>query len=283
MELEFYEDAVGDCVVCGEDATGSRYWLGMTAAQWAVVRAYVEEITPETIDIIEEVIMERVPPGIFIIWETGPIELDEQGVESIESRAESFVKVLNLSDVGYEITLESENLSEALIYFRVRGGRIPFMTISRVMETENRGFEQWTWHKASSPSRSVEIVDFRIKEGQGDHPRILGIISPLVRNLGNGTAHVAKVETVVSNSTHTFSRSYITVSSKDPRNSLIGSGESWWMRESFRGLFLMQDGSGNWVRLVYDSLVEQTYTITITVYDGAGNALAERSFVHTFQ
>ena len=46
MELEFYEEAVGDCAVCGEDATGSRYWLGMTAAQWDIIRPFVEEMTP---------------------------------------------------------------------------------------------------------------------------------------------------------------------------------------------------------------------------------------------
>lgn len=46
MELELYEEAVGDCVVCGEDTTGSYYWLGMTAAQWDVVSPYVEEMTP---------------------------------------------------------------------------------------------------------------------------------------------------------------------------------------------------------------------------------------------
>lgn len=46
MELELHENAVGDCVVCGEDATGSVYWLGMTAVQWNVVRPYVEEMTP---------------------------------------------------------------------------------------------------------------------------------------------------------------------------------------------------------------------------------------------
>ncbi len=46
MELEFHGEAIGDCVVCGADATGSRYWLGMTAAQWAIVSTYVEEFTP---------------------------------------------------------------------------------------------------------------------------------------------------------------------------------------------------------------------------------------------
>ena len=44
MELELYKEAVGDCVVCGADATGSRYWLGMTAAQWAVVRPLVAHL-----------------------------------------------------------------------------------------------------------------------------------------------------------------------------------------------------------------------------------------------
>ena len=46
MELELYEEVVGDCVVCGADATGSRYWLGMTAAQWDIIRPFVEEMTP---------------------------------------------------------------------------------------------------------------------------------------------------------------------------------------------------------------------------------------------
>jgi len=41
MELELYEEAVGDCVVCGDDATGSLYWVGMTAPQWSIVRPLV--------------------------------------------------------------------------------------------------------------------------------------------------------------------------------------------------------------------------------------------------
>lgn len=44
MELELYEEAVGSCVVCGSDATGSRYWLGMTAAHWDVVRPLVAHL-----------------------------------------------------------------------------------------------------------------------------------------------------------------------------------------------------------------------------------------------
>ncbi len=46
MDLEFDEVASGPCIVCGEDATGSAYWLGMTAAQWAVIHPFVEEMTP---------------------------------------------------------------------------------------------------------------------------------------------------------------------------------------------------------------------------------------------
>lgn len=44
MELELYEEAVGDCIVCGSDASGSRYWLGMTKAQWDVVRPLVTHL-----------------------------------------------------------------------------------------------------------------------------------------------------------------------------------------------------------------------------------------------
>lgn len=44
MELELHEDAVGDCVVCGVDAAGSRYWLGMTATQWDIVRPLVAHL-----------------------------------------------------------------------------------------------------------------------------------------------------------------------------------------------------------------------------------------------
>ncbi|MEE8372507.1 MAG: hypothetical protein V3R87_02060 [Dehalococcoidia bacterium] len=41
MELELYENCIGNCIVCGSDATGSPYWLGMTEAQWAVIRPLV--------------------------------------------------------------------------------------------------------------------------------------------------------------------------------------------------------------------------------------------------
>jgi len=46
VELEIYEEAIGDCIVCGVDATGSLYWLPMSDAQWAVIRPYVEGMTP---------------------------------------------------------------------------------------------------------------------------------------------------------------------------------------------------------------------------------------------
>ena len=46
MDLEFDEVASGPCIVCGEDSQGSVYWLPMSAAQWSIVRPYVEETTP---------------------------------------------------------------------------------------------------------------------------------------------------------------------------------------------------------------------------------------------
>ena len=50
MELELYEEAVGSCTVCGSDASGSRYWLGMTEAQWNVIRTLVIHLfEPNTI------------------------------------------------------------------------------------------------------------------------------------------------------------------------------------------------------------------------------------------
>lgn len=258
-------------------------WTSMSTYYDGRIMLGVEEITSETIVIIKEAIAGRVPPGIFIIWETGSfIELNEQDFDSIESRAESFVKNLNLSDVGYEITLESENLSEALIYFRVEGGKIPFMTISHITEHGNMLVEQWTRHGASSPSRSVEIVDFKIKEQRINNQRVFEIVNPLVMNLGNGTAYVARIETVVSNSSHTFSRTYGTVS-KGSRDGLIGQGESVWLGAVMPGLGRIQDSSGEWHRVPYDSLVGEAFTITITVYDGAGTALTETSFIHKFQ
>lgn len=50
MELELYNEAVGSCTVCGSDATGSRYWLGMTEAQWDIVRPLVVHMfTPDMV------------------------------------------------------------------------------------------------------------------------------------------------------------------------------------------------------------------------------------------
>lgn len=50
MELELHDDAVGDCVVCGADATGSKYWVGMTAAHWGVIRPLVAHLfAPDTV------------------------------------------------------------------------------------------------------------------------------------------------------------------------------------------------------------------------------------------
>jgi len=257
-------------------------WTSMGTYYDGRILLGVEEITPETIHIIEEAVKGRVPPGIIVIEETGPIEVYDQSAESIESRVEWLVDRFNLSDMGYEVTLKSANLSEALIYFRVRGGRIPFMTISHVRDQENWSGEQWARHRTPSPSRSVEIVDFRIKVGLSDQLKILKIINPLVRNLGSGTAYVGKVKFVVSNTTHTFGREYDTLS-KNPMDSLIRQGESKWVSEVSLLPAMMQDTTGKWLRLDYDALGVQTYTITITIYDGAGTVLAESSFVHTFQ
>ncbi len=44
--MEVYAEAVGDCIVCGKDATGSLYWLSMTQEQWEGIRPFIEEITP---------------------------------------------------------------------------------------------------------------------------------------------------------------------------------------------------------------------------------------------
>ena len=49
MDLEAYQEAVGDCMVCGESAEGSLYWLGMTAEQWDIIRPLVApmfEVSP---------------------------------------------------------------------------------------------------------------------------------------------------------------------------------------------------------------------------------------------
>ena len=40
-ELELHEEAVGDCIVCGEDATGSLYWIRMSDDEWAIIRPLV--------------------------------------------------------------------------------------------------------------------------------------------------------------------------------------------------------------------------------------------------
>lgn len=44
--MEVYEEAVGDCIVCGKDATGSLYWLRMTKDQWKFIRPFIAEIIP---------------------------------------------------------------------------------------------------------------------------------------------------------------------------------------------------------------------------------------------
>ena len=45
MDLECDEVASGPCIVCGEESQGSAYWLPMSAAQWAVIHPFVEEMT----------------------------------------------------------------------------------------------------------------------------------------------------------------------------------------------------------------------------------------------
>jgi hypothetical protein len=46
MQLELFEEAVGDCIVCGESAEGSPYWLGMSHEHWLKLRPIVEHLYP---------------------------------------------------------------------------------------------------------------------------------------------------------------------------------------------------------------------------------------------
>ena len=39
--MDFYEHAVGPCIICGKESEGSLYWLPMSDAQWAVIRPVV--------------------------------------------------------------------------------------------------------------------------------------------------------------------------------------------------------------------------------------------------
>lgn len=54
MELELHEEAVGDCVVCGNDAKGSLYWIGMTEVQWGIVRPLVTHLFK--VDMVQNVL-----------------------------------------------------------------------------------------------------------------------------------------------------------------------------------------------------------------------------------
>ena len=44
MDLEVHQEAVGLCIVCNKDATGSLYWLGMTQTQWDIIRPLVAHL-----------------------------------------------------------------------------------------------------------------------------------------------------------------------------------------------------------------------------------------------
>ncbi len=44
--MELYDAAVGECIVCGADATGSLYWLDMTESQWVTIRPYIVHLFP---------------------------------------------------------------------------------------------------------------------------------------------------------------------------------------------------------------------------------------------
>lgn len=57
-ELEIYEKAVGDCIVCGEDATGSLYWVGMSMDKWNIIRQYVAQFFQT--DMVQKVLF--IPP-----------------------------------------------------------------------------------------------------------------------------------------------------------------------------------------------------------------------------
>ena len=65
-------------------------WTAMGTYYDGRILLYVQEISPETIDIIEEVIEGSVPPGIVVIREADLMtDLVEQDIDSIESSAES--------------------------------------------------------------------------------------------------------------------------------------------------------------------------------------------------
>jgi len=43
-ELTLLEHATGDCIVCGKDSTGSKYWMGMETRHWNILRPSVGEV-----------------------------------------------------------------------------------------------------------------------------------------------------------------------------------------------------------------------------------------------
>lgn len=87
-------------------------WTAMGTYYDGRILLYVEEITPETIDIIEEVIEGRVPPGIVVIREAGLMtELVEQdiGVEIYTPR-QNYTLGENFTAIVYFVNNESEEV-----------------------------------------------------------------------------------------------------------------------------------------------------------------------------
>ena len=84
-------------------------WTAMSTYYDGRIRLDVEEITPETIDIIKEVIEGRVPPGVIVIWESGPMtELNEQDIDvEIYTPRQNYTLGENFTAIVYFVNNES--------------------------------------------------------------------------------------------------------------------------------------------------------------------------------
>ena len=58
-EIEIFEQASGDCIVCGEAAAGSVYWTPLSDDAWAALRPSVAGLFPNE-DYVQNVLF--IPP-----------------------------------------------------------------------------------------------------------------------------------------------------------------------------------------------------------------------------
>jgi len=217
-------------------------------------------------------------PVAFVLHPYMPPE--PQNFTSATAVLEDYVNILNLTDVGFEITHQTDDEAVGAIQFIMNGERIKFQEL-RLEKHEGI----WNWGGGSkwgtlSPSSDVEVVGYLVRIGMLGNRTCVLRVEPLVENLGEGTVYIYSFQVEIRNFTHTLHQSYATVRF-GLWDGLIKTGEFNIISAVTSRNFWITENE-EFITLSLDSVAGKTYKITIVLKDGEDNVLATKSYTHTF-